>query len=51
MGPEASSLIAEATLAVRLGLTLSDLAETIHPHPTYAEALPEAALGALPNGV
>ncbi len=43
LGPEAHSLIAEATLAVRLGLTVQDLAQTLHAHPTLAEALWEAA--------
>ena len=47
MGPEASSLVAEAALAVAKGLTVSDLAETIHAHPTYAEGIAEAAETAL----
>ncbi len=47
MGPQASGLVAEATLAVARGLTLGELAETIHAHPTYEEALPEAADAAL----
>jgi dihydrolipoamide dehydrogenase len=47
LGPEASALIAEGTLAVTHGLTLKDLAETIHAHPTYPEALHEAVETAL----
>jgi dihydrolipoamide dehydrogenase len=43
VGPSASELIAEATLAVELGATVEDLMHTIHAHPTLAEALPEAA--------
>jgi dihydrolipoamide dehydrogenase len=43
VGPHASDLIAEGTLAVRNGLTLSPLAETIHAHPTLAEIMPETA--------
>ncbi len=43
LGPEAHCLSAEATLAVRLGLTVQDLAQTLHAHPTLAEALWEAA--------
>ena len=42
-GAEADGLIGEAALAVRMGLTLHDLAETIHAHPTYGEGLMEAA--------
>jgi len=47
LGPEASALIAEGTLAVTRGLSLKDLAETIHAHPTYPEALHEAVETAL----
>lgn len=47
VGPQASELIAEATLAVRVEATAEDLAETIHAHPTLAETLREAALVAL----
>jgi dihydrolipoamide dehydrogenase len=43
IGPHASDLIAEATLAVRKGMTAHDLATTIHAHPTLAEAIMEAA--------
>jgi len=44
IGIESSDLIAELTLAVNLGLTAEDLAETIHAHPTTAEVIHEAAL-------
>jgi len=43
VGPHASELIAEATLAIEMGATLEDLTVTIHPHPTLSEALMEAA--------
>lgn len=43
VGPEASDLISEASLAVEMGATLDDLALTMHPHPTLPEALMEAA--------
>jgi dihydrolipoamide dehydrogenase len=43
VGPRASELIAEATLAVEMGATLEDLLVTIHPHPTMSEAMMEAA--------
>jgi dihydrolipoamide dehydrogenase len=43
VGPGASELIGEATLAVEMGATVDDLMHTIHAHPTLAEALPEAA--------
>ena len=47
LGHQADALIGEATLALAKGLTMGDLAETIHAHPTYAEGLPEAANAAL----
>ncbi len=43
VGPLASELIAEATLAIEMGATLEDIMVTIHPHPTLSEALLEAA--------
>ena len=46
IGPRATDLIAEATLAVQNGLTLEQLDMTIHAHPTLPEALMEAALAA-----
>jgi dihydrolipoamide dehydrogenase len=46
-GTHASDLIAEGALAVRLGATVTDLAETIHAHPTLAEVMLETSLKAL----
>jgi dihydrolipoamide dehydrogenase len=46
MGPHASDLIAEGTLAIQMGATARDIAETIHAHPTLPEAIMEAAKAA-----
>src|SRR5438270_8781239 len=46
IGPRATDLIAEATLAVQNGLTLDQIDLTIHAHPTLPESLMEAALAA-----
>ncbi|MBV5280310.1 MAG: NAD(P)/FAD-dependent oxidoreductase, partial [Actinobacteria bacterium] len=43
VGPRASEYIAEVTLAIEMGASLQDLADTIHPHPSMSETLPEAA--------
>jgi len=51
VGPMASELIAEGTLAVEMGATLHDLMVTIHPHPTLSEAIMEAAEVAAGEGV
>jgi dihydrolipoyl dehydrogenase len=47
VGPEASDLISECTLALEMGAFLQDVALTIHAHPTLAEAVMEAAKAAL----
>ncbi|SDJ68297.1 dihydrolipoamide dehydrogenase [Halovenus aranensis] len=46
VGPEASELVAELTLAIEMGATLEDVAQTIHVHPTLSEAVHEAVKGA-----
>jgi len=43
VGPGASDLISEASLAVEMQAEALDMALTIHPHPTLGEALMEAA--------
>ena len=43
IGPRATELVAEATLAVRLECTVEELIRTIHAHPTMSEAVGEAA--------
>ncbi len=45
VGPGAAEMIAEAVLAVELGATARDLAESIHAHPTLSETIMEAAEG------
>jgi dihydrolipoamide dehydrogenase len=45
IGPNASDLIHEGTLAVENGLTVTDVGQTIHAHPTLAETFHEAVLG------
>jgi dihydrolipoamide dehydrogenase len=47
VGPHATDLIAEGALAVKLGATVKDLAETIHAHPTLAEVMQEVSYKAL----
>lgn len=49
MGPHATELIAEAALAISQEITLDELVDTIHAHPTVAEAIREAGLAALGN--
>lgn len=43
VGPEASELVAEVTLAIEMGARLEDIANTVHTHPTLAESVMEAA--------
>ncbi|NLV75261.1 MAG: dihydrolipoyl dehydrogenase [Chloroflexi bacterium] len=42
-GEGVSELVAECALAIRLGASVRDVAETIHAHPTLSEAVAEAA--------
>ena len=43
VGPRAENLIAEAVHAIEMGATATDLALTVHPHPTLSETLGGAA--------
>ena len=43
VGPEATELIAEFSLAMNCELTVDDIHATIHAHPTLSEAMGEAA--------
>jgi dihydrolipoamide dehydrogenase len=45
IGPKATELIAEATLGIKMEATVEEIANTIHAHPTLAEAMLEAAHG------
>jgi dihydrolipoyl dehydrogenase len=43
VGPGAGEMIAEGTLAIEMGAVASDLALTIHAHPTLSETVMESA--------
>ncbi|MEK6821519.1 MAG: FAD-dependent oxidoreductase, partial [archaeon] len=47
VGAHASDMITEISLAIEMGARLEDVAGTIHPHPTYNEAILEACEDAL----
>ncbi|MGC6367403.1 MAG: dihydrolipoyl dehydrogenase [Candidatus Marinamargulisbacteria bacterium] len=47
VGDHAGDLISEAVMVVQSGMTVVDLAESIHPHPTLSESLMESAENAL----
>ena len=47
LGTHASDLIAEGTLALSMEATAFEIVNTIHAHPTLAEAIAEAAEGVL----
>ncbi|WP_028325259.1 dihydrolipoyl dehydrogenase [Desulfatirhabdium butyrativorans] len=44
IGPRATDMIAEAVLGMSLEMTVEELAEAIHPHPTLTEAIAESAM-------
>jgi len=45
LASEAGNLIAEATLAIEFGASSEDIAHTSHAHPTFSEAVRQAAMG------
>lgn len=45
--PRATDMVGELTVAIQKGLTAADLAQVIHPHPTFSEMLFGAAEGLL----
>jgi len=51
VGPHATDLIAEVTLAIRWGLTAEQIGTTIHAHPTLSESIMEAAESALGKAI
>ncbi|MBV9828028.1 MAG: dihydrolipoyl dehydrogenase [Alphaproteobacteria bacterium] len=51
VGKEVSELAGEFAHALAMGATLGDLAQTIHVHPTLGEAVGEAALLGLGQGL
>jgi dihydrolipoamide dehydrogenase len=44
IGPRAADMIAEGVLAMEFGASSEDIARTVHGHPTFSEALQEAAM-------
>lgn len=49
IAPRAADLIMEAVTAMEYRASAEDLARICHPHPTYTEAIKEAALAATEN--
>lgn len=44
LGPRASDIISECVVAMEFGASAEDIARTCHAHPTFPEAIKEAAL-------
>jgi dihydrolipoamide dehydrogenase len=49
IGPRAADLVAEGVVAMEFRASAEDIARISHAHPTYAEAIKEAALAATEN--
>ncbi|MGB0960756.1 MAG: dihydrolipoyl dehydrogenase [Halocynthiibacter sp.] len=49
IGPAAGDMIHEICVAMEFGASAQDIALTCHAHPTYSEAIKEAALAATEN--
>lgn len=51
VGPDASSLIGEAALAIELAAKAEDISFTVHPHPSLEESFMEAAASTLGQAI
>ncbi|MDR3076591.1 MAG: dihydrolipoyl dehydrogenase [Synergistaceae bacterium] len=51
LAPNATEMIAEGALAIKLGAAAGDIADTIHAHPTISEAVREAVMAAVGRAV
>jgi dihydrolipoamide dehydrogenase len=51
VGPRAADLIGQATLAIEMGATLTDLTEILYAHPALSETLLEGAEAALGRAI
>ena len=51
VGAQASTLIHEAAVAVRLGASAADIAHTVHAHPTLSEIVMESAEAAYDRAI
>ena len=49
VGPRVADIIAEAVVAMEYRASAEDIARISHAHPTYTEAVKEAALAATEN--
>jgi dihydrolipoamide dehydrogenase len=51
LGPHATNLLGEAAAIVAQGMTVEQIAQTIHPHPTLCETVKEAILAAADQAI
>ena len=51
MGPAAGELIQQCVLAMEYGASSEDIARTCHGHPTFSEAVKEAALATCSSAI
>lgn len=51
MGPHATDMIAEVALAMGMEATADTITNTVHPHPTVSEIIPEAFHAALHKAI
>jgi dihydrolipoamide dehydrogenase len=51
VGPHAGDLIAQVTLAIEMGATLTDLSEILYAHPGLSETIQESADSALQKAI
>jgi dihydrolipoamide dehydrogenase len=50
-GPHATDLLAEAVTMLKMGMTLENVKNVIHPHPTLSETVKESVLAAVGQAI
>ena len=50
-GPHVTDLLAEAVTMLKMGMTLENVKNVIHPHPTLSETVKESVLAAVGQAI
>jgi dihydrolipoamide dehydrogenase len=50
-GPHVTDLLAEAVTMIQMGLTLENVKNVIHPHPSFSETVKESVLAAVGQAI
>ena len=51
IGPHATDLVAEAVMIIKNKMTVEQIKDVIHPHPTLSEVIKEAVLATIDQAI